>query len=124
MNTEDISRALVPLPTQERIVRKGFWNKVRRTLGRVPFVDRAVAAYFAATDPATPAGAKAILFAALAYFVLPADIIPDILGGLGFSDDATVLFIALQAIAPHLTDDHLHRAKQFLKDEDGGPERP
>ena len=27
-------------------VEKGFWAKVRRTLGRVPFLEEAVAAYF------------------------------------------------------------------------------
>jgi uncharacterized membrane protein YkvA (DUF1232 family) len=115
MNTEQVSRALVPLPTHERKVQRGFWRKVRRTLGRVPFMDQAIGAYFAAFDPATPLHAKGILMAALAYFILPADVIPDFLAGFGFSDDATVLLIAIQALAPNLRDQHVQRAREFLE---------
>jgi uncharacterized membrane protein YkvA (DUF1232 family) len=125
METLDIFRALVPVAGQEPLVRRRFWTKVRNTLGRVPFVDRAVAAYYAATDPLTPGHAKATLFAALAYFVLPADMIPDFLVGLGFSDDGAVLLMAIRALAPYLTDDHVDRAKVFLnRDRDGEPEGP
>lgn len=121
MNTEQMSRALVPLPTHERTVRRGFWRKVRRTLGRVPFMDQAVGAYFAAFDPATPLHAKGILLAALAYFILPADVIPDFLAGFGFSDDATVLLIAIQALAPNLRDQHVQRAREFLEKDSAAP---
>ena len=44
---------------------------------------------------ATPA---ALILAALAYFVLPTDALPDIIAGLGFSDDAAV-FAALLALS-------------------------
>lgn len=114
MRPIDLSHALVPMPGQERLVRRRFWDKVRRTLGRVPFADRAVAAYYAALDPATPRHAKAILFAALAYFVLPADLIPDLIAGLGFTDDGAVLLMALQSLAPYVTDRHLARARAAL----------
>ncbi len=40
---------------------------------------------------------RATLFGALAYFILPIDVIPDILLGLGYTDDAAV------------TADRLHR---------------
>lgn len=114
IDADALSRALVPAPQHERIVRRGFWRKVRRTLAKVPFLDRAIAAYFAAIDPATPAQAKAILFAALAYFVLPIDLVPDVLASIGFTDDLAVLLLALQAIAPHITEEHRTRAQATL----------
>ncbi|MCU0838241.1 MAG: YkvA family protein [Rhodospirillales bacterium] len=114
MNAETLSRALVPLPQQEEIVRRGFWRKVKRTLAKAPFLDRAIAAYYAAVDPATPVRAKAVIYAALAYFILPADLIPDILASVGFTDDMGVLLLALQTIAPHITDDHAERARAAL----------
>lgn len=117
MRPIDISHALIPAGGQERIVRDGFWQKVRRTMGKVPFVDRAVAAYYAAIDTATPAHAKATLFAALAYFVVPADLVPDFIAGLGFSDDGAVLFLAMNALAPYITEEHIHRARSFLLDQ-------
>lgn len=109
-----MSGTRVPAPDHERIVRRGFWDKVRANAGRVPFLDRAVAAYFAALDPATPARVKAALLAALAYFVLPVDVIPDFIVALGYTDDATVLAAAIRSLAPHITDDHRGRARDAL----------
>lgn len=117
MDAVELSRALVPAPGQERYVRRRFWQKVRRTLGRVPFMRQAIAAYFAAIDPATPRAAKAVLMAALAYFIMPADMIPDVLAGLGFSDDAAVLMMAVQALAPHIRSEHAEQAEAWLQAE-------
>ena len=105
---------LVPVAGQERIVRRRFWAKVRSTLGRIPFTEQAVAAFYCATDGNTPPHAKAILFAALAYFVLPIDMIPDFVAGLGFTDDAAVIFAALSTLSPYLTEAHYERARAFL----------
>ena len=38
----------------EKVVAEGFIEKAHRTLGRIPFTDEAVAAYYCATDDATP----------------------------------------------------------------------
>jgi uncharacterized membrane protein YkvA (DUF1232 family) len=117
MEAHDISRALVPVPGQATYVKSRFWRKVRRTLGRVPFLDRAIAAYYAAVDPATPGYAKVVLMAALAYFVMPADMIPDVIAGLGFTDDAAVLMVAVKTLAPHIKSSHVERARTFLAEQ-------
>ncbi len=95
-------------------VERGFWTKVRRTLGRVPFVEEAVAAYFCATDRNTPLQVKAILMGALAYFVVPTDMIPDFIAALGFTDDAAVFYAALRIVAPHIKERHRDRAREAL----------
>ena len=95
-------------------MKRRFWRKVLRTLGRVPFVDQAVAAYYAAIDPATPRYAKGMLMAALAYFILPADMIPDMLAGVGFTDDATVLLMAVKTLSANIKPEHVQRARAFL----------
>ena len=102
-------------------VERGFWNKVRWTLGHVPFVEEAVAAYYCALDPRTPVQVKAVLLAALAYFVVPADMIPDFIAGLGFSDDAAVLAAAIGIVAPAITERHRDKARKALHPE--GPDR-
>lgn len=94
---------------------KGFWNKVRRTLGRVPFLDEAVAAYCCAADPLTPRRVQAVLLGALGYFVVPTDMIPDFIAGLGFSDDAAVLAAAIGVVRRHVTDDHRAQARGILE---------
>ena len=57
---------------------------------------------------------RAILFAALGYFILPADTIPDVIFGLGFTDDIAVLTAALAAVRAHLKPAHLAAAKEAL----------
>lgn len=95
-------------------VTRGFWAKVRRTAGKVPFLPDAVAAYYCATDAATPFHVKAVLLAALAYFVVPTDVIPDFIAGLGYSDDASVLYAAIATVRRHISDHHRRRASALL----------
>ena len=95
-------------------VQSGFWDKLRRTLARVPFVDELLAAYYCATDPATPLRAKAILFGALAYFVLPFDVLPDFVLWLGFTDDAAVLYAAIRTVRAYINDSHRLQARSAL----------
>jgi uncharacterized membrane protein YkvA (DUF1232 family) len=92
-------------------VERGFWSKLRRHVRRVPFVEDAVAGYYCALDPATPLQVKAVLFGALAYFVLPIDLVPDVIAWLGFTDDAAVLYAAIRTVAPHITDRHRAQAR-------------
>ena len=92
-----MSKTLIPIPLESSSgdqtgALQGFWEKMRATVGLVPFSEEAVAGYFCAVDPSTPARVKVILVAALAYFIMPADMIPDVIIGLGFTDDATVFF--------------------------------
>lgn len=93
---------------------RGFWRKVGAGVGRVPFLDEAVAAYYCARDPDTPASAKAILIGALAYFIVPADMVPDFIAGLGFTDDATVLLAALSSVTPHISAEHRQKGRAAL----------
>jgi len=98
----------------EKAVRDGFWKKLAKFAGRVPFAEDAAAAWFCARDPKTPTRVKATLLAALAYFVLPTDMIPDFITGLGFTDDATVLMAAIGLVSTHLTPEHRKAARAAL----------
>ncbi|MDA1097768.1 MAG: YkvA family protein [Proteobacteria bacterium] len=98
----------------EASVRRDFWPKIRRALGRIPFAEELIAAYYCTLDPATPAHAKAILLGALAYFIMPVDLVPDFAPLLGFTDDATVLFMAINRVRRHIRPEHLDRARAFL----------
>lgn len=97
----------------ERVAR-GLVPKLVRLAGKLPFADDLAAAYYAARDPLTPAKAKAVLFAAAAYFVMPADLVPDVVVGLGFTDDATVLATALSVVGMHVKERHRVMARTLL----------
>jgi uncharacterized membrane protein YkvA (DUF1232 family) len=104
-----------PLPTtDEPPDERRFWRKVERTLARLPFVEDLLAAYHCALDRDTPGHVRGVLLGAIAYFVLPADLIPDVLAGLGFTDDAAVLAAAVTAVGRHITPAHRRRARHTL----------
>ena len=98
---------------QAKVERK-FWDKLRKYIRQVPFVGDLIAAYYCAVDPATPLHVKAVLFGALAYFILPIDLVPDFIAWIGFTDDAAVLYAALRTIAPHIKDSHRRQAKAAI----------
>ena len=102
--------------SQRQRVRNRFWPVLKRAFRQIPFSRDLIAAYFCALDPRTPTRVRGILLAALAYFVLPLDGIPDILAGLGFSDDIAVLTAAFAAIRGHVREDHYVSADRALAD--------
>lgn len=98
----------------ESEVREKFWRKAKTAARHVPFMEEVVAGYYCAMDKNTPLRAKGILLAALAYFILPVDTIPDVVLGLGFTDDIAVLTAALTAVRAHMTPAHRLAAKESL----------
>lgn len=105
------------LSRDQAVVEEGFWPKFRRVAGRLPFAEDLLAAYYAAVDSRTPLRVRGTLLAALAYFVMPADLIPDFLVGLGFTDDAAVLAAALRALSGHVRPRHWEQARRTLAED-------
>jgi uncharacterized membrane protein YkvA (DUF1232 family) len=103
---------------RESRVRKGFWRTFRRALRFIPFSEELVAGYYCALDPATPPRVRAILLGALAYFVLPLDAIPDLLAGIGFTDDISVLVATLALVHAHIRPAHRDAARRALAEDD------
>lgn len=102
-------------------VEEGFWPKFRRVAARLPFAEDLLAAYYAALDATTPFRVRASLFAALAYFVMPVDMIPDFIAALGYTDDAAVLMAALRTLGNHIRPQHRLRARLALSPTDEPP---
>lgn len=101
---------------QEQAVRAKFWPTMKKALRQLPFARDVVASYFCATDKRTPLRVRGILLAALGYFVLPFDVVPDMFAIVGFTDDIAVLTTALALIRGHIREDHYIAADQALAD--------
>ena len=108
---------LGPEEDQKKTVRQKLMATARKAARQIPFMEDVVASYYCTLDPATPTKVRATLLAALAYFVLPLDTIPDFIVGIGFGDDAAVLLAAVSMIRSHLRDDHYQAARQALEDD-------
>jgi uncharacterized membrane protein YkvA (DUF1232 family) len=95
-------------------LRRNFWRKLGQVAAQIPFAEDLLAAYYCAFDNSTPMQVKAILVAAIAYFVLPFDAIPDMLPVIGFTDDAAVLVVATKLVADHILPVHRELARGAL----------
>lgn len=93
-----------------------FWDKVMhyaKAAGK-EVIELALQLFYALQDPATPPWAKAIIVAALGYFISPIDAIPDVTPLVGYADDAGVLTMAVASVATHITGDIKEKAKLKL----------
>lgn len=96
-------------------VRRRFWIKFKQVVGKLPFAEDLLAAYYCAFDRETPRHVQIALLGALAYFILPFDFMPDMLPILGFTDDAAVLATAIRMVAGNITSEHREAARAALK---------
>lgn len=112
----DPSRALVPavVKVNEQRVARGFWPKIRKAATKIPFAADALSVWYCARDPETPARAKAMMLAGLAYFVMPADALPDVLAVVGYTDDAAVFAAMMALVGSNLRPRHKDAAKAAL----------
>lgn len=95
-----------------------MWALLRKVGRRVPFAEDVLAAFYCATDPKTERRVKLVLVGAIAYFVMPLDVIPDFLPFLGFADDAALLTAAIAGVAGSIKPEHREKAREALaKDE-------
>ena len=114
-------KGLLPYGAQKyenRYSKEQFWEKVQRfaKVAGKRVVETALQLYYAAESPATPVRAKSVIYGALAYFIIPIDIIPDLLPGVGYTDDLTVLLAAIGVVAAHITPQIRQRARTKAND--------
>lgn len=65
----------------------------------------ALVLYYVLQSPTVTVSNKALILGALGYFILPLDLIPDVIPALGFTDDAAALGIAYKAIQASVSPD-------------------
>lgn len=91
-----------------------FWRTVRRHAGKWggAMLVQVLTLYHCMVDPATPAKSKTIIAGALAYTILPTDLIPDFLPAVGWGDDAAMIAWAGMEVLNSVKDEHRDRARK------------
>ncbi len=96
----------------------GFWEKITNVLksaGRV-IIYKALQLYYVMKKSGCPAYIKTAIIAALGYFILPIDVIPDFIPVVGFSDDLTAITAALVMAQAYVDDEVKENARNKLDD--------
>lgn len=98
------------------VVKRGFWPKIRKVAAHIPFAEDAVALWYCSIDQETPATTKAMLVAALAFFVIPKPFRPRRLPipGLMLADDAAVIAAAIALANRAIQPRHRELARRML----------
>lgn len=94
-----------------------FWRKLvgtARTAG-LEVIEKAMWLYFAAQRPETPRWARATVYGALGYFILPTDAIPDLAPVIGYTDDLAVLASAVSIIAFYIDDTVRDKTRHLMQ---------
>ncbi|CAE6961582.1 hypothetical protein ACOMICROBIO_LMKGKHOH_03908 [Vibrio sp. B1FIG11] len=95
---------------------KTFWRKMKNSVKKAgeEIAVMGIKSWLAMADSNTSVRHKAILGGALAYFVLPTDMVPDVLAGVGFTDDMAALTLAANSVGNAITDEHEAQAREKL----------
>lgn len=97
---------------------KDFFEKIRRFAKNagIKVIYASLLLYYAFKKSTTPKWAKGVIAGALGYFILPVDVIPDVVPVVGFADDLGLILVALGAVAFYIDEDIKDQAKTKLKD--------
>lgn len=90
-----------------------LWRTLKRitvSAGRKTLLT-ALTLFYCLQDRDTPTWAKGVIVGALGYLILPADLIPDLIPGAGFSDDWGALVTAIGTVAAYIKDEHKSKAE-------------
>ncbi|ALR95076.1 TPA: YkvA family protein [Vibrio alginolyticus] len=95
---------------------KTFWRKMKNSVKKAgeEIAVMGIKSWLAMADSNTSVRHKAILGGALAYFVLPTDMVPDVLAGVGFTDDMAALTLAANSVGNAITKEHEAQAREKL----------
>jgi uncharacterized membrane protein YkvA (DUF1232 family) len=111
---QDFAALTRRITSDEAGLRRKFWRKLLREAASIPFLEEVLTAYYCAFDRKTPLYVKVVLVGAMAYFIMPDDLIPDHIPIVGYADDAAVLGAAFRIVASHVKPEHREAAQRTL----------
>jgi uncharacterized membrane protein YkvA (DUF1232 family) len=111
---QDVAALTRRMASDEGGLRRKFWRKLLREAASIPFLEDVLTAYYCAFDRQTPVYVKAVLIGAIAYFIVPNDLIPDYIPVIGYTDDAAVIAAAIKVVSSHIKPEHREAARHAL----------
>lgn len=72
--------------------------------------------FYTLQNPKLPRKLKNVVIGSLGYFILPIDLIPDMIPLVGYTDDIGILMAAVVMVALYIDEEAKMKAKEKLKD--------
>ena len=103
---------------EDKYSESGLWDKIRKNIAKigVKVIYQALLLYYVAQSPNCPSKIKAGIIGALGYLISPIDLIPDIMPGIGYADDAAAIATAVTLAQIYITDEIKEQAKAKIAD--------
>ena len=103
---------------EDKYSESGLWDKIRKNIAKigVKVIYQALLLYYVAQSPNCPSKIKAGIIGALGYLISPIDLIPDIIPGIGYADDAAAIATAVALAQIYITDEIKEQAKAKIAD--------
>lgn len=97
--------------------KRAFGEKLRTSAVKAgsKVVYYALVAYYVLISGKTSVGDRIKIIGALGYFILPTDLVPDFLPGLGYTDDLAALAWCIYSIAKNITPEIKEKAQERLE---------
>ena len=113
---ESQSKALVPSDIErygDHYSENKLTSKLRKVAKRLggKALEAALTLYYVLRSPSISTADKAKIYGVLGYFILPIDIIPDLLPMIGYADDISALFWVMNMVWKNITPDVRDQAR-------------
>lgn len=118
----DIPESEEEYSQKEHYVRENFDEKVKSLRGGIRLAKHVLALFRYMTDEAIPWYKKSVVVAALVYFMMPVDAIPDMLPLIGYLDDFGVIAAVLAFLGREIKPYYYTSTSMGNQDEDRLPE--
>ncbi len=95
-----------------------LWGKIKKVARKAgaKVVYAALVLYYMTLSDKVPLIEKVKIYGTLGYFILPADLLPDAIVGLGYTDDLAALAWALWSLREYITPDIKLKAETKLRE--------
>ena len=106
------------LKYQENYSEDKLWDKMKKFAKKLggKSIYYVLVLYYVLQSKDVSLQKKALILGALGYFILPIDLIPDVIPAMGFVDDGAALALAFKAVKDSVTPEIEAKAKEQLGD--------
>ena len=114
---EDLQDEVKIVKYGEHFSKEKLIDKLRRVAKKagVKVVYSVLLLYYTLLDEKFPGRDKMVIIGALGYFILPFDLVPDMIPFAGYADDLLALVFALRKVYTSVTPEIMERSKEQVR---------